>query len=269
MKKVLSVLFAFSILAVGCTPAFTPAPTVTASPEPRTLTVFADSALTEAFTEVGAQFEAANPGVTVKFRFGGTQTLRNQIIQSGGADVFASASVREMTVLVAALMVDKNAAQRAFATDKLVVVLPTGNPANIQSIDGLAAPGLKLSLPAETDPAGKYTRIMLKNLNATYGDGFNQKVIGNAAFSEENVRLVVDRVKSGEADAGIVYFSDLITAPSLVTLPIPDEANTLAEFTIAALTQSPNTDLAQKFVDFIFSSDGQNILLSWKFGAAR
>ena len=269
MKKVLSVLFALSIFVVGCAPASAPAPTVTASPEPRTLTVFADSALTEAFTEIGARFEAVNPGVMVKFQFGGTQTLRNQIIQSGGADVFASASVREMTVLVAALMVDKNAAQRAFATDKMVVILPPGNPANIQSIDGLAAPGLKLSLPAETDPAGKYTRITLKNLNTTYGDGFNQKVIANAAFNEENVRQVVERVKSGEADAGIVYFSDLITAPSLVTLPIPDEAKTLAEFTIAALTQSPNADLAQQFVDFVFSSDGQNILLSWKFGAAR
>lgn len=269
MKKVLSALFALSILAVGCTPASTPAPTATATVQPRTLTVFADSALTEAFTEVSSRFEEANPGVMVKFQFGGTQTLRNQIIQSGGADVFASASVREMTALVAALMVNKNAVQRAFVTDKLVVVLPPGNPANIQSIDGLAAPGLKLSLPAETDPAGKYTRIVLKNLNATYGDGFNQKVISNAAFNEENVRLVVDRVKSGEADAGIVYFSDLITAPSLVTLPIPDDANILAEFTIAALTRSPNADLAQKFVDFVFSSDGQTILQQWKFGAAR
>ena len=269
MKKVLSILFAFSILATGCTPAATPVPTATATVQPRTLTVFADSSLTEAFTEIGTSFEAANPGVTVKFQFGGTQTLRIQIIQGGGADVFASASVREMTALVAALMVNKNATQRAFATDKMVVVLPPGNPAKIQSIDGLAAPGLKLALPAETDPAGKYTRIVLKNLNATYGDGFNQKVIGNAAFNEENVRLVVDRVKAGEADAGIVYFSDLITAPSLVTLPIPDDVNALAEFTIAALTQSPNADLAQKFVDFVFSNDGQTILQQWKFGAAR
>ena len=269
MKKFLSALFALSILAAGCAPAATPAPTVAPSPEPRTLTVFADSALTEAFTEIGAQFEAANPGVTVQFQFGGTQTLRDQIIQSGGADVFASASVREMTALMAALLVGKEAVQRTFATDKMVVVLPPGNPANIQSINGLAAPGLKLSLPAETDPAGKYTRIALKNLNAAFGDGFNQKVIANAAFNEEHVRLVVERVKSGEADAGIVYFSDLITAPSLVTLPIPDDANAKAEFTIAALTQSPNLGLAQQFVAFVFSSGGQTILQSWKFGPGR
>ena len=134
--------------------------TTASAPEPRTLTVFAAASLTDAFTEIGAAFEAANPGVTVTFNFAGSQALRTQIEEGAPADVFASASGKEMDTLVTGSFVAQDVPQ-IFLTNKLVVILPADNPAALEKLEDLAKPGIKLVLAAEEVPVGKYARQAL------------------------------------------------------------------------------------------------------------
>ena len=238
------------------------APTTT--PEPRKLTIFAASSLTDAFTEIGRNFEAANPGVTVALNFAGSQALRAQLEAGAVADVFASANMREMDALVTDNLVLADTA-RVFLTNQLLVILPAGNPANIQSLDQLANTGIKLVLAAEEVPVGKYARQVLDNLNAIYGVEFTDEVLANVVSNEDNVKQVVTKVQLGEADAGIVYISDAVAVPGLKTIEIPGEYNVIARYPIAPLTAAQQPDLAARFIAYIFSADGQAILQKWGF----
>jgi len=198
--------------AAGLTPSRAEDVPPTAIPEQRTLTVFAAASLTDAFTEIGENFEAANPGVTVTFNFAGSQALRTQIEEGAPADVFASAHAKEMDTLVAGNFVDTSAPQ-IFLNNKLVVILPAENPAGIEKLEDLTTPGLKLVLAAEEVPVGTYARQSLELMNAQFGTEFKDKVLANVVSNEDNVKQVVAKVQLGEADAGIVYTSDATAAP--------------------------------------------------------
>jgi molybdate transport system substrate-binding protein len=238
----------------------------TAVPGPRTLTVFAAASLTDAFTEMGHNFEAANPGVTVALNFAGSQTLSTQIQQGAVADVFASANHTEMDKLVNSGLVGQDA-PKDFLTNRLVVILPAGNPANIQTLLDLARPGLKLVLAADTVPVGKYARQILTILSqdAAYGADFQTRVLANVVSNENDVKLVVAKVQLGEADAGIAYISDAIAAPQLLTIEIPANFNIVARYPIAVLVNAPHPGLAAGFITYILSSGGQAILKKWGF----
>jgi molybdate transport system substrate-binding protein len=253
MKRI---LFALLLLLVACGPA-----TATA---PRTLTVFAAASLTDAFTEIGQAFETDHPGVTVKLNFAGSQSLRTQLEQGAVADVFASANRKEMDTLISDNLVVSSAPQD-FLTNSLIIVLPRGNPANVQTPADLAMPGLKLVLADESVPAGKYARQVLNNLNAVYGSDFKDKVLANVVSNENDVKQVVAKVQLGEADAGIVYLSDSVAAPDLETVPIPEAYNVIAAYPIATLTAAHQPDLAAEFVAYVFSPAGQAILQKWGF----
>jgi molybdate transport system substrate-binding protein len=214
---------------------------------------------------MGKTFEAAHPGITVLFNFAGSQTLRAQIIQGSPTDVIALASLLEMRALSGLQLVDAAESKRIFASNKMVVILPPQNPAKVASLQDLAKPGLKLIIAAEPVPAGKYARVVLENLNKDYGNGFNQKVLANVVSNEENVRQVTGKIELGEGDAGIVYLSDAAAAPDLLTLEIPDAANELAQYPIAALRDSPNKALAEEFISYVLSPDGQAELKKWGF----
>lgn len=276
MKRLVTLLILFATLLAGCASALTPAPSPapvasaeTQAPtplsEPRTLTVFAAASLTDAFTEMGKAFEQSHPGVTVAFNFAGSQTLRTQIVEGAQADVFASANLTEMQTLADAALVDAGAPSRVFVNNKLVVILPEANPANIQSLDQIANPGIKLILASEEVPAGKYARATLTKLNAQFGDGFDQKVLANVVSNEDNVRQVLTKVQLGEGDAGIVYMTDALVMKGLMVIEIPNEYNSIAQYPISALKGAPNADLAQQFVDFVLSSEAQTILQRWGF----
>jgi molybdate transport system substrate-binding protein len=256
MKRLLVPVLLLTILMTACNPAPTP--------EPRALTVFAASSLTDAFTEIGQDFEAAHPGVTVAFNFAGSQALRTQLEQGAVADVFASANTKEMDTLVIEMLVPADTAQ-IFLTNQLLVILPAQNPANIQSLADLANPGLKLVLAAEEVPVGKYARQALENLNALYDTDYKGKVLANVVSNEDNVKQVVTKVQLGEADAGIVYISDAVAAPELKTIEIPAEYNIIASYPIAALTAAPQPDLAAEFIAYVLSTEGQAILQKWGF----
>ena len=277
MKRLLSLLFLFALLAAGCTPVATPTqppvPTETrmavpptAMSEPRTLTVFAAASLKDAFTEISRNFEAAHPGVTVTLNFAGSQTLRTQLEEGASADVFASANHTEMDNAVKAGLVQDGAAQD-FLTNKLLVILPANNPAGLVSLQDLARSGVKVVLAADTVPAGKYARQVLDKMSQdpTFGSDFGTKVLANVVSNENDVKQVVAKVQLGEADAGIVYVSDAVAAPELMTIEIPAKLNVTAQYPISALTQTPQPELAAEFIAYVLSSQGQDVLAKWGF----
>ena len=274
MKRIILPLLLVVCLLAACTPAATPLPPTavppapvpaTAAPAARTLTVFAAASLTGAFGDIGKAFEAANPGVTVKFNFAGSQVLRTQIEQGAAADVFASADHKNMDPLVKENLVA--AGYQDFATNLLTVILPPKNPAHVQTLQDLAKPGLKLVLEDPSVPAGNYSRQILAKMsqNPTYGAVYSPTVLFNVVSNETDVKAVVTKVDSGEADAGIVYVTDAMAAPDLKTIAIPANFNVIALYPIAALTKAPNADLAAAFAAYVQSADGQTVMKKWGF----
>jgi molybdate transport system substrate-binding protein len=275
-SKVLSICLLFTILmSAACTTqaAATPTEVPTEAPsstpvEERTLTVMAAASLTESYTEIGALFESQNPGVTVTFNFAGTQALVEQLTQGAEADVFASANTKYMNAAVDAGLVAADTAQ-TFAYNKLVVIYPKDNPAGIAELKDLAKSGLKLDLADSSVPVGQYSLDFLDKAaaDAAYGTAYKDAVLSNVVSYEENVKAVVTKVSLGEADAGIVYLTDVTAdaAESVSKLDIPDELNTIATYPVAPLTASKNADLAQAFVNLVLSSEGQTILAKYGF----
>jgi molybdate transport system substrate-binding protein len=260
MKRVLNLSLLFVLLLAACAPAATPA----SAPEARTLSVFAAASLTDAFTEIGKNFEAANAGVTVTFNFAGSQALRTQIEEGAPADVFASANKTEMDTLVTDAFVTQGTPQ-VFLNNKLVVILPANNTAGLTKLEDLAKPGIKLVLAAEEVPVGKYARQALDQMNNQIGTDFKGKVLANVVSNEDNVKQVVAKVQLGEADAGIVYTSDAVAAPELKTIEIPTELNVIAQYPIATMNKSANADLATAFIEYVLSPNGQSVLQKWGF----
>jgi molybdate transport system substrate-binding protein len=249
----------------GGTPAGATAPG--AEPLAGTLTVFATASLTDAFTEIGAAFEQAHPRVRVTFNFAASSALRAQLEQGARADVFASADQVQMDRARGAGTIE--GAEQVFAKNRLVVIYPAGNPGRIAALTDLARPGLKLVLTDAAVPIGAYARAALERMAAdpAFGPGFDQKVLANLRSEEANVRAVVTKVQLGEADAGIVYASDVTpaVAGAVRTLDIPDRFNTLATYPIARVRDAPNRAAARAFIDFVRAPAGQEILKKWNF----
>jgi molybdate transport system substrate-binding protein len=231
-----------------------------ASGQENTLSVFAAASLSGAFDEIAAEFESAHPGVEVMLNFAGSNTLRAQIEQGAQADVYASANNREMDVLVKIGLVNVDE-KIVFLSNNLVIVAPAGNPAGVSSFQDLTRSGLKLVLAAEEVPVGRYARLMLDQAGAE----FKTQVLANVVSNENTVKQVLAKVQLGEADAGIVYESDAVSAPELPVIEIPPEWNVRAEYPIAALKDAPHPELADAFVDFVLSLQGQAILQKWGF----
>ena len=259
MKRALNLLLLLLFLE-GCAPAAAP----TSALETRTLNIFAAASLTDAFTEIGKKFEAVHPGTRVTFNFAGSQALRTQIEAGAPADLFASANKTEMDALVKDNLVAQGSSQ-VFLTNKLIVILPANNSAAVTKLDDLAKPGIKLVLAAEEVPVGKYARQALDRMDGQFGTGFKDKVLANVVSNEDNVKQVVAKVQLGEADAGIVYTSDAVAAPDLKTIEIPNDLNVIAQYPIAALTKSSHLDLANMFIEYTLSTEGQSILQKWGF----
>ena len=268
MKRSLWTLLLFVVFLAGCGPAAAPTgspplPGVT-RPEPATLNVFAAASLSNAFNEIGKNFETANPGVTVTFNFAGSQALRTQIEEGAPADVFASADNTEMDSLISEGLLAKDA-PKFFLENQLVVVLPANNPAGLEKLEDLARPGIKIVLAAKEVPAGKYAHQVLDRMNAQFGSGFEDKVLANVLSNEDNVKQVVAKIQLGEADAGIVYASDAVAAPELKIIVIPSDLNVIAKYPIAPLAKSANAEIANAFIRYVLSAGGQAILEKWGF----
>lgn len=242
-------------------------PRANALPPPQTLTVFAAASLTEAFTHIGKDFEAAHPGVTVLFNFAGSQALRTQLEQGALADVFASANNKEMLAAIDAGLI-VSGTQKNFLANQLIMILPHDNPANVQTLDDLATPGLKLVLAAEEVPVGGYAREALNKMATSFGADFPTRALANVVSNEDNVKQIVAKIVLGEADAGIVYGSDAAAAPEVQTLTIPAEFNVTAHYPLAPLVAAPQPALAADFIAYVLSAAGQATLAQWGFLSA-
>jgi molybdate transport system substrate-binding protein len=256
------------VILVTCTMSNPSNGTATDIPPTTDLTVFAAASLTEAFQEIGQAFEAAYPGTQVTFNFAGSQQLALQIEQGAQADVFASANQHYMDQLVTAELVATDA-PATFARNQMVVILPAENPGQIETLHDLTRPGLKLILAGEQVPVGAYARQVLDKLSSdpVYGPGYKEAVLANVISNEENVRQVVAKVQLGEADAGIVYRSNVTPALAgkLGEIDIPDRFNVTATYPISVLKAASDNELAQQFVQFVLGPEGQRILERWGF----
>lgn len=245
-------------------------PTSTEAVEAIELIVFAAASLTDAFDEINAAFEAQNPGVTVLANYGGSSGLATQLLEGAPADVFASANTRQMQNVVDAGLVTADPA--TFATNRLVIIAPADNPAGLQTPADLAQPGIKLVLATSGVPVRDYTDQMVELLAAdpAYPTNFAEAVYANLVSEEENVRQVAAKVALGEADAGVVYTSDVTPdiAADVQQIAVPDAVNVIAAYPIAPVAAAPHPEAAQRYVDFMLSSEGQAILMRWGFGAA-
>jgi molybdate transport system substrate-binding protein len=229
------------------------------------LTVFAAASLTEPFTEIGKKLEASHPGLKIVYNFGGSQALRTQLEQGAHADVFVSADGAQMGLAKRSGVVQGEAP--VFVKNKLVVIVPKANPGQVAEFRDLAKPGLKLDLANPKVPVGNYSRQAISKAGAEYGGDFAERVLGNVVSEEENVKQVVTKVQLGEADAGIVYVSDVTPKVSrdVLTVPIPDAYNQTASYPIAFTKEVDNRAAAAAFIAFVTSADGQAVLKAHNF----
>lgn len=274
---------AWLILLAGCgttpeaaAPSSSVAPSASAIPsasassatQGKSLTVFAAASLTEAFGEIGQQFEQQH-GTKVTFNFAGSQQLSQQLAQGAEADVFASANRQEMQNAITSGSVISGTEQ-IFVRNRLVVIVPKDNPGQISQLQDLARSGLKLVFAAEQVPVGGYTQQALARMSAdpAFGADFGTQVNANVVSQEQNVKSVVTKVSLGEADVGVVYTSDVTPAVSdtIASVAIPDTFNQIAAYPIAPTSNPPaGQELAQQFVDFVLSAEGQSILGRYNF----
>jgi molybdate transport system substrate-binding protein len=229
------------------------------------ITVFAAASLTDAFNEIAGAFRAANTGAEVTFNFGSSSTLATQINEAGGADVFASANDAQMKVVVDA---GNASGPKTFATNVLVIAKPKGSTA-VASFADLAKPGVRLVLAAPEVPVGQYAREAIKTAgdSGAYGADFEPNVLANLRSEEADVKATLAKAQLGEADAVIVYATDVLVAQEDVdSLEIPVEYNVVASYPIAVVSDSDQEALARAFVDFVLSPPGQAILAKYSFG---
>lgn len=225
-------------------------------PEATTITVFAAASLKSSFTEIGKKFEAANDGVTVKFNFAGSSDLVAQIQQGAPADVFASADTKNMDKATADDLVE--GAPIDFAKNTLQIATPPDNPADVDSLDDLADKDVKVVICAPEVPCGAAAAGVEK------ASGVDIKPVSE----EQSVTDVLNKVITGEADAGLVYVTDVTGAGDKVNgVTFPESSEVVNTYPIAALTGSENPDVAKVFADFVAGTEGQSVLSAAGFAA--
>ena len=266
---IIAIIISMSAMFVaGCTSP-TPTPAASATPVPKTtLTVFAAASLSSAFNQTKAQFEAAYPEANVVYNFDSSGTLQTQIEQGAQPDVFASAATSNMNMLKNEGLMN-NSTVVNFAKNKLALIVPKANPADITGLTDLNKSVLKLVVCGNTVPCGKYTIQMLQALRNTsgYGSGYYDAVVANEKSQEPSATSAVTKVATGEADVAVVYASDVQEQyqNSVTVINIPDSLNVIATYPIGVTVSSKNQALAKAFVDFVVSPAGQAILAGSHF----
>ena len=263
----LAALAGLMLLLAGCG---APAPASPAAGPQGSVTVFAAASLTDAFTTMKTDFDAANPGTRVILNFAGSPTLRTQLAQGARADVFASADTANMD----GAETDGTIAgqPRVFAHNKLTVALPARGSA-VSSLQDLAKPGVKVVLELPAVPAGNYSRHALDKMSKdpAFGPEFATRVLANVVSQEPDVKSVLSRIQLGEADAGLLYVSDVGTPAvkdQVRTLAIPDQFNVVANYPLALVKDAPNPAGGRAFMDYVLSPPGQATLAKWGLLAA-
>ena len=255
MRAGITVGLALAVTLSACaTPALSPSPTSSNAPLAGSITIFAGSSLTDAFKNAADEITRTNPDARFTFNFGSSSTLATQIVNGAPADVFASADDANMQKVLDAKLTD--GAAMPFVSNRLQIAVAPGNPKKIGGLADLARADVVLVLAAPTVPAGKYA------LEALTKAGVTAKPVSQ----EVDVRAVLNKVSLGEADAGIVYVTDVKSAPGRVTgVDIPEQQQVIARYPIAVIKESKNSRLARGFVDHLLSPAGQSVLAEFGF----
>jgi molybdate transport system substrate-binding protein len=242
-------LFAAAVLALALTSCGTSDESSTSS-----LMVFAAASLKKSFTEIGEQFKTDNPGVSVEFNLAGSSDLVTQLTQGAQADVFASADTKNMDKAAAAGLLDGDPVN--FASNTLTIAVAPGNPKQITSFQDLTKPGLNVVVCAPQVPCGSATQTVEQ-----------AAAVNLAPVSEESsVTDVLNKVTTGDADAGLVYVTDAMGAGDKVTaVAFPEAAGAVNTYPIAALKTSKDAELARKFIATVTGEAGQKILTAAGF----
>ncbi|HEY8301619.1 MAG TPA: molybdate ABC transporter substrate-binding protein [Jatrophihabitans sp.] len=212
------------------------------------ITVFAASSLTEAFTTLGQQFDKAHPGAHVGFDFDSSSTLAASIQQGQPADVFASASPTNMATVVSSGQVNR---PQNFTRNQMEIATPPGNPAGIKTVADLAKPGVKVALCDAAVPCGATAEKVFQNAHVTV----------RATASEPDVKSTIGVVTTKEVDAGMVYVTDVRAAGKQVTgVPIPSSVNASTTYPIATVKAGAHHELAQAWVAYVLSPAGRKVL---------
>jgi len=253
-----ALILGLGLALTGCAggaPAAT-GPSASAGSLEGSITVFAAASLKATFTELADDFEAANPGTIVELNFAGSSDLVTQITEGAPADVFASADTKNMAKVTEAALAD--GAPVDFATNTLEIAVPPGNPAGIESFADLARADAKVVVCAPAVPCGAAT----STVETATG-------VDIAPVSEESsVTDVLGKVASGEADAGLVYVTDVIAAGDTVEgIAFDESGEAVNTYPIAALRDSASPAVARAFVAFVASAAGQRVLADAGFGA--
>ena len=241
----------------------------TTSPPPSAasadLTIFAAASLKNLLAEAETAYEAANSGADLTISTDSSAALETQIEEGAPADVFLSADTANPQKLVDGGFASGEAIP--FAGNKLTVIVPTDNPAGIESPADLAKDGVRIIAAGDEVPITKYATQLVENL-AQHPDapaGFAPAYAANVASKEDNVSAIVSKIELGEGDAGIVYVTDAAASNEVTPIEVPDAANVPATYAGVVVGASPNQDAASAFLDWLTGPDGQAVLFSFGF----
>ncbi len=242
LRSVLAGVFA-AVVVGGCAPA-----------GGSRILVSAAASLTDVFGAMEVAFEEAHPGSDVVLNLAGSSMLREQILEGAPVDVYASANRENMTQVAAADRVDGEPA--LFARNRLQIAVPSGNPAGITGLDDFARDELLLGLCAPDVPCGAFAEKALANAGVTPA----------VDTYEPNVRALLTKVETGDLDAAIVYATDVLSAGGKVDgIDLPESVRAETDYWIAVIADAPDRDGARRFVDFVLSDAGREILTSYGF----
>ena len=264
MKKLIDRLCLFTLFIVCYS--WTPQNIAAQSQSDQNLTIFAASSLTDAFTEIADVFMAAYD-TKITLNFAGSSTLVAQIEQGAPADLFASASELQMQQLINGEYIAEDDIV-FFAENTLVLIVPSSNPARIKSIADLAQSNVLLVLASEGVPIRQYTDMLFEQFATFYTPDFIEAVLNNVVSEEPNVRQVVARIALGEADAALVYRTDVTEDISdlVLVIEIPKEITApIVRYPIVPIREASNPEAARLFIDFLESDPGREILHKWGF----
>lgn len=219
------------------------------------IVVLAAASLTDSFETIGKQFQEEHPGTTVTFSFGASSALATQIQQGAPADVFASASPRNMDTVVQA---GHAADPKIFTQNKMEIAVPAGNPAGIDALDDLTQPNVKVALCQVEVPCGATAAKVFENAGITV----------NPVTEEADVRATLAKVSIGEVDAAVVYVTDVRAAGDQVEgVAIADDVNASTDYPIAVLNESKNPEVAAAFTEYVQSAEGMQVLTDAGFAS--
>ncbi len=262
LRRLLSLPFALCLLLAACGTPFTP----TSESIPVTLKIFAASSLKDALGEIKTNYKAVHDNVTLAYVFDNSQILEQQLANGAAADIFAAADQPTMQKARDADLIGNS---QVFAKNKLVVIVPRNNPARIYTLKDLATTGVKIDIGDPSIPIGNAALQALTNLGTStnYGPGYEQSVKTNIVSGETTVGSVIQKVQSGEVDAGIVYQTDITPAlaKQVVVIDIPTNLNVVTQYPIAVTKHAAHANDAQTFVRYLLSSDGQAVLTKYHF----